>query len=122
MIYIDKHGVTIFGHEVPDQIVCLLHLRHEFLAAWAGLDGNIYDIHLFKAAADQVIESHETIEYHGGCNRIGNCQVIIAAIDYDLFRMVGKNDLVCIPDQVREARSPKTAVDNGIPRKITLDI
>ena|ERR1700723_3412988 len=57
--------------------------------------------------------------YHRGRYRIGTGQIIIAAIDDDLFGMIGKNDLPRIPDHIRQGRSAKTPVDDRISWKVT---
>ena len=55
MINIDKNGMTVLGHEIPDHIIGLLYSRHQSLPAGTWLYRNIDDVHFLQPAADQIV-------------------------------------------------------------------
>jgi hypothetical protein len=122
MIHIDKSGMAILGHKIPDHVICCFHPRHQFLTAGTWLDRYIKDVDILQPGPDQLIQVYKTIVYHCCRNRIGNSQVIVTAINNNLFGMIRENDLARIPDHIRESGSAKATVDDGISWKAALYI
>ena len=107
--------------EVTDEVIGLLHLRHQGFPARARLYRHKYNIHIIaQPLADHVVQPHKFLIDLLSRHLLAECQIVVSTVNDHLPGMIRINDGWSIPDHVVKRRPAKTPVDNCIAGKVFL--